>query len=204
MFQLQLEPSLKMSRLQRRAIVCTHNRTFLISVLLALLFMSACARAPQPAQSRSKHADWHEFHGTWTATGNRNEMLLEGDRRASIADFNGSLMLAGESRPNVGFRAEAIIFNDSSTGMTGRAVWIDEHGDKVFSVLQGAQGDKKIAGTFVGGTGRYARATGSYEFSWRFVLQSDDGKMQGESVGLNGRVRVDSSVKTSDLGDPQS
>lgn len=172
--------------------------------MLTLLLVSACGRAPQRTQPISQHSGWHEFQGTWTATGSRNEMLLEGDRHASIADFNGSLLLAGESRPNVGFRAEAIIFNDSSTGMTGRAVWIDENGDKVFSVLQGAQGDKKIAGTFTGGTGRYARATGSYEFSWRFVLQSDDGKMQGESVGLNGRVRVDSSEQRSNPGDPRS
>jgi len=132
-------------------------------------------------------------------------MRLEGERRASIANFDGSLMLAGASRPNVGFRAEAIVFNDSSTGIIGRAVWTDEHGDQAFSELQGSgtRTDNKIVGTFVGGTGRYAGATGTYEFSWRFVLESDDGNMQGESVGLKGRVRVDSHAASS-IGVPHS
>ena len=115
-------------------------------------------------------------------------------------------MLSGASRPNVGFRAEAIVFNDSSTGMIGRAVWTDEHGDQAFSELQGAgtRSDNRILGTFIGGTGRYAGATGSYEFAWRFVLESDEGNMQGESVGLKGRVRVESSQARSIVGSPQS
>ena len=90
--------------------------------------------------------------------------------------------------------------------MIGRAVWTDEHGDQAFSELQGmgTRTDNKIVGTFVGGTGRYAGAVGTYEFSWRFVLESEDGNMQGESMGLKGRVRGESSHATSSLGDPRS
>jgi hypothetical protein len=104
--------------------------------------------------------------------------------------------LAGPSRPGVGFRAEAIVLNDSATGMVGRSVWTDERGDQVFSELRGegtATGNH-IVGTFVGGTGRYLGATGSYEFSWRFVLEAEDGTVQGQSSGLKGRVRVGSTV----------
>jgi len=133
-------------------------------------------------------------------------MPLEGDRRASISNFSGSLVLAGPSRPDVGFRAEAIVFNDSLTGLTGRAVWTDKRGDQAFSELQLAdsQAANKIVGKFTGGTGRYAGATGTYEFSWRFVLESEDGNLQGESIGLRGRVRVDSAHKTAGLRDPWS
>jgi len=63
----------------------------------------------------------------------------------------------------------------------------------VYSELRGdgnATGSR-IFGTFVGGTGRYAGATGTYEFSWRFVLAAEDGTVQGQSVGLKGRVRVE-------------
>ena len=84
------------------------------------------------------------------------------------------------------------MLNDSVTGMVGRAVWTDEHGDQAWSELRG-EGNKasnKIVGTFVGGTGRYSGATGTYEFSWRFLLENEDGNVQGESVGLKGRVRV--------------
>ena len=101
-------------------------------------------------------------------------------------------MLSGPSRPAVGFRAEAIVLNDSVTGLVGRAVWTDERGNQIFSELRGetvATGNR-LVGTFLGGSGRYAGATGSYEFSWRFLIEAEDGTVQGQSVGLKGRVRT--------------
>jgi len=55
--------------------------------------------------------EWHEFSVTWTATGNRHLMNLGKERNASIANFDGSLLLAGTSRPTLGFRAQAILLN---------------------------------------------------------------------------------------------
>jgi hypothetical protein len=154
--------------------------------------VAACGPANPPSDTKLPGAEWVEFQGTWTATGSRHTIRLGDDRRASIADFNGSLLLAGVSRAGVGFRAETIVLNDSATGMVGRSVWTDEHGDQVYSELRGegtATGNR-IVGTFLGGTGRYSGATGTYEFSWRFVLEAEDGTVQGQSVGLKGRVRV--------------
>jgi hypothetical protein len=90
--------------------------------------------------------------------------------------------------------------------MVGRAVWTDENGDQAFSELRG-EGDaqhNKITGTFVGGTGRYAAVTGTYEFSWRFLIENDDGVVQGQSIGLTGRVRAGSPQAVSALRGPQS
>jgi hypothetical protein len=84
------------------------------------------------------------------------------------------------------------VLNDSVTGMVGRAVWTDERGDQVFSELRGettATGNR-LYGTFLGGSGRYEGATGSYEFSWRFLLEAEDGAVQGQSMDLKGQVRV--------------
>jgi hypothetical protein len=130
-------------------------------------------------------------------------MRLENDRRSSISNLEGSLLLAGTSRPALGFRAEAIVFNDSVTGMVGRAVWTDERGDQVYSELrgEGTSTSNKISGTFLGGTGRYAGATGTYEFSWRFILETEDGTVQGQSIGLQGRVSVGARKTTPDSKD---
>jgi hypothetical protein len=83
-----------------------------------------------------------------------------------------------------------VALNDSQTGLVGRSVWTDERGEQVFSELtgEGTADRNRIAGTIVGGTGRYAGATGSYEFSWQFVMESEDGSIQGRAVGLKGRV----------------
>jgi hypothetical protein len=149
--------------------------------------------------------EWREFQGTWTAVGQRQVIPLGGNRRASIADFNGSLTLSGPSRPAVGFHAEAIVLNDSATGMVGRAVWTDEGGDQVFSELRGetAATGNRLFGTFLGGSGRYAGAAGSYEFSWRFLLEAEDGTVQGQSMGLTGRIRAAAPPGASSPGNSQ-
>ncbi len=152
---------------------------------------AGCRPAPQSASAPAVGTEWRDFEGTWTAAGSRQSIALGADRKASVSTLRGSLVLSGASRPAVGFRAEAVVFNDSATGMVGRAVWTDAHGDQAWSELRGegtATGNR-IVGTFVGGTGRYAGVTGNYEFSWRFVLETEDGTVQGQSVGLKGRVR---------------
>lgn len=161
--------------------------------LLGLVLMTACGRAPQVSNAASPDGEWHEFEGTWTAAGSRTIMHLGGGRQAAVSSSNGSLVLSGRSRPGVGFRAWAIVFNDSATGVIGRAVWTDENGEEAYSELrgEGTVANNKIMGTFVGGTGRYAGVTGDYEFSWRFMLANEDGTVQGQSVGLKVRVRID-------------
>jgi len=160
----------------------------------ALLALAGCEPAPVPAGAAAVDPEWHDFQGTLTAAGSRYTIRLGGDRRASIAKFEGSVLLTGASSPGVGFHAEVIALTDSTTGMLGRAVWTDERGDRIYSELRGegtATGNR-IAGTFLGGTGRYSGASGIYDFSWRFVLESEDGAVQGQSMGLKGRVRAGS------------
>ena len=102
------------------------------------------------------------------------------------------MLLAGPKRPGVGFRSEVIALVDSEHGLVGRSVWTDERGDQVFSELQGEGTAERnhITGKFLGGTGRYAGATGSYEFSWQWVMEAEDGTIQGRAIDLKGRVRI--------------
>lgn len=177
------------------------------SIALASIFvMTACGPSPRMSKPLAASDEWHEFQGTWTAAGSRYIMRLGDDRRASIANFEGALLLAGASRPAVGFRSETIVLNDSVTGIVGRAVWTDDHGDQAFSELrgEGTAAGNKIIGTFIGGTGRYSGATGRYEFSWRFLLETEDGTVQGQSSGLNGRIRVGTPGTAPDAGGPRS
>ncbi|WFU30902.1 hypothetical protein QA635_30620 [Bradyrhizobium brasilense] len=151
------------------------------------------AASQTKADSVPDDSEWHEFGGTWTAAGGRQVIRLGGDRQASIADYSGSLMLQGTSRPALGFRAEAVVLNDSATGLIGRAVWTDDTNDHVYSELRGetTPAGNRIVGTFVGGSGRYKGATGTYEFSWRFLLETEDGIVQGQSTELRGKVRFE-------------
>jgi hypothetical protein len=182
-----------------------HKRRRQVALCVALLVGFTCARLPVRAQTDPAGGEWREFQGTLTAVGKRQVIPLGGDRRASIADFNGSLVLTGPSRPAVGFRAEAIVLNDSVTGMVGRAVWTDERGDQIFSELRGettATGNR-LFGTFLGGSGRYAGATGSYEFSWRFMIEDTDGTVQGQSRDLKGQVRAAAPLAAPGAGSSQ-
>ncbi len=163
-------------------------------VLLVAWALAAAACGPTTESSKPVQAsgEWHEFEGSWNAAGSRHIIPLGADRRGSIIDLSGTMLLAGPGRPGVGFRSEVIALVDSQTGLVGRSVWTDEHGDQVFSELkgEGTAERNRLTGTFLGGTGRYAGATGSYEFSWQFVIESEDGSIQGRAVGLKGRVRT--------------
>lgn len=159
--------------------------------LVALALLTACSRATAPA-SRAASDEWHTFTGNWIATGTRSTIPLGSERSASIADLEGTMLLSGASRPARGFRGEAIVFNDTGTGAEGRAVWTDSEGSQIFSELHGSgvAGGKKIEGTFIGGTGRFSGATGSFSFTWQFVIDTPDGGIQGQTNDLSGRIRT--------------
>ena len=167
---------------------CAWGRPAMVALALAA---AACGPVTEPPKSPAATGEWREFEGSWNAAGSRRTIPLGADRRGSIIDLRGSMLLAGPGRPGVGFRSEVIALVDSATGLVGRGVWTDERGDQVFSELtgEGTAAQNHIAGTILGGTGRYAGATGTYEFSWRFVLEAEDGSIQGSAVGLKGRVR---------------
>ena len=165
---------------------------FLSIASMALLVLAACSQSAAPPQAVPNADGWREFRGSWSGAGRRHTIPLGTERRASLVDMSGSMLLAGPARPGVGFRAQVIPLGDSATGVVGRAVWTDENGDEVYSELhgEGTVAGNRIAGTFLGGTGRYAGATGTYEFTWQYVLEADDGTVQGRTAGLHGRVRV--------------
>jgi hypothetical protein len=152
--------------------------------------VSACRPASESRKPPGTPGEWLEFEGSWNAAGSRRIISLGAERRASILDLSGTMLLAGPKRPGVGFRSEVVALVDSDTGLVGRSVWTDERGDQVFSELQGeGTADRnRITGKFLGGTGRYAGATGSYEFSWEWVMEAEDGTIQGRAIELKGRV----------------
>lgn len=187
--------------------VCRRRLNFRLptaSLFIMFLVLTGCGSASKGTSSVAD-SDWQGFEGTWTAAGNRYTINLGPDRQASIANLTGSLILAGPARPGVGFQSEVVVLNDSATGMVGRAVWTDERGDQVYSELrgEGTATSDKITGIFLGGTGRYSGATGTYEFTWRFVLEAEDGTVQGQSIDLKGRVRVTAPSAPTNVGGPR-
>jgi hypothetical protein len=158
-------------------------------VIAVVLAVNGCDQKSEAPTTTSAEA--LEFEGSWNAAGTRRTIPLGPDRKGSTIDLRGTMLLSGAQRPAVGFRAEVIALVDTETGLVGRGVWTDERGDEVFSELKG-EGTKeknRIVGTIFGGTGRYAGATGSYEFSWQFVIESEEGSIQGRALDLKGRVR---------------
>jgi hypothetical protein len=137
-------------------------------------------------------SDWHEFEGTWTASGTRHTIPLGEGRVGAVIELEGTMLLAGPGRPGVGFRSRVIGLTDSASGFEGRGVWTDENGDQVFSELTGTgtAAQNRLEGKFVGGTGLYAGASGSYEFSWQYMIESEDGRISGRAIALKGRVRT--------------
>ena len=160
---------------------------FLLGLALAA---AACGPPTESPRLAAAPGASLEFEGSWNAAGSRHTISLGEGRIGSIVNLKGTMLLAGPGRPGVGFQSEVIGLADSATGFQGRSVWTDERGDQVYSELQGEGTAAKnhITGKVLSGTGRYAGATGSYEFSWQWVMEGEDGAVHGRAVDLKGRV----------------
>lgn len=160
-------------------------------VLSVAVVAAACAPAPRSPRPNATAGELLEFTGSWNGVGTRHAIALGQGRLGAIVNLTGTLLLAGDGRPGVGFHSEVIGLTDTATGFQGRSVWTDERGDQVYSELtgEGTAAKNRIVGTILSGTGRYAGLTGSYEFSWQWVMDGEDGVVQGRAVDIRGRVQ---------------
>ena len=162
---------------------------FLILLAFAAAACAPATDSPRPAAASGGEL---EFSGSWSGLGSRHTISLGGERFSSIVNLKGTMLLTGPGRPGVGFQSEVIGLTDSGTGFQGSSVWTDERGDQVFSELrgEGTAAKNRIAGTILSGTGRYAGMTGTYEFSWQWVMEGEEGAVSGRAVDLRGRVQL--------------
>ncbi|MBP7146253.1 MAG: hypothetical protein KBD01_01825 [Acidobacteria bacterium] len=161
-------------------------RTLFSVVIVVLLAMLAAPTAAAQAAD-----GWRPFEGTWSASGRRHSIPTETGRAAGVLQMSGAIVLARVEGLSLGFRAEAIGFDDGQSLSVGRAVWTDERGDQIFSQLKGerVKTGGRATGTITGGTGRYAGIEGEYVFEWQYVVHAEDEVVQGLAVRLSGRFR---------------
>jgi hypothetical protein len=162
------------------------SRAVCLSLALAALSPAGSAEEP-PAET------WRSFAGTWSASGRRDVVAIEGGRKAAIVEVSGAVVLTMGEGLSRGFLGEAIGFDDGQGLSAGRCVWTDESGDRLFSRLKGEslRTGKRFVGTISGGTGRYEGLEGEYSFTWQYLVAGEDGGgvIQGRAADLSGRVR---------------
>jgi hypothetical protein len=166
------------------------HRAALVAGSLALA-LALAPPAPATAAQGSGPSDWRPFEGSWSASGRREAVPVEGGAEAVVVELRGPVAVMRGDGLGRGFHGQAIGFDDGQGLVLGRAVWTDEHGDRIFSRLKGEPlgTGRRIEGTITGGTGRYEGLEGEYSFTWQYVVAAEDGAIQGRAVRLEGRVR---------------
>jgi hypothetical protein len=160
-------------------------------VFLGVLALTAAEGGARTFLQTPPPQEWRAFDGAWSAVGRRQTLPTEGARGAATIQLSGSVVLANAAGLSRAFRAEAIGYDDGSRLAGGRAVWTDTRGDRVFSQLRGetlATG-RRVAGTITGGTGRYDGISGDWELTWQFVVETEEGEVQGRAADFKGRFR---------------
>lgn len=135
--------------------------------------------------------EWRPIAGSWSASGTRHAVPVEGLSEAVAVELSGAIVLADGSGLSRGFLGRAVAFHDGQGLSVGRAVWTDAEGDRIFSRLEGEplQTGRRWQGIITGGTGRYAGLEGEYSLVWQYVVPGEDGRVQGRAVKLTGQVR---------------
>ena len=161
----------------------------LAAAILAAAALSAQAQAAAPQGAAP--GDWRTFEGSLSATGQRQLIPTESSRPAMTLQLSGPVSITAGEGLRRGFRAEVVGFDDGSGQTVLRGVWTDDHGDRIFSRLNGetVASGRRVYGAFTGGTGRYAGITGDYSFEWQYVVEAEAGTISGRGVGLRGRFR---------------
>lgn len=161
------------------------------ALALAVVLVACLARTADSRQSAP--GDWHELHASITASGRRTVLVVEGDRAAVTLHLTGRLVVRQSGTLDRGYRAEFLGFDDGTGLGTARAVWTDDDGDRIFSRMVGAQleAGRRTSATITGGTGRYAGITGTYSFTWQYLLPGEQDVVQVRVVEVEGRYRVE-------------
>jgi len=155
---------------------------------LALGGLAATVAGPPPPPATD---GWQTFEGAWSATGRRFPLEFEGGGTAVVVEFSGAVVVKAGSGLSHGFQGRLIGFDDGQGLSTGRAVWTDGHGDRIYSRLRGErlEAGTRLVGTITGGTGRYAGIEGEYTFTWQYMVPGEDGTFEVRASNLSGRYR---------------
>jgi hypothetical protein len=167
-------------------------KTALPAFVVVLVLAVTGATIPSARQQAPPSEEWRTIEGSWSASGQRRTLPTDAVRTASTSYLSGAVVLAAPAGTSRGFQGEVLTFDDGAGVSVGRAVWTDERGDRIFSRLNGdaMRAARRIVGTVTGGTGRYAGIEGEYAFEWQYLVQGEDGAVQGHTVGLKGRFRT--------------
>lgn len=163
------------------------RRAWARAALGAFVLIGLVRVAPgQPA------GDWRPFAATWTLSGDRAILPTEGDRPSSIVHLTGPLTLTSGQGLGRGLLGEVIGFDDGGTLLAGRAVFADEHGDRIYCVLAAEPigAGRRATATIKGGTGRFAGLEGSFTFAWQYVVNPESGEISARTANVEGRTRL--------------
>ncbi len=82
-------------------------------------------------------------------------------------------------------------FDDGGKLLSGRAVFTDARGDRIFCAIEAESigAGRRATATITGGTGSFAGLEGSFSFAWQYVVEEEGGEVSGRAVDLEGRTR---------------
>ena len=158
------------------------------SVATVLCSTLALALPPPSAEGESG-----VFAGTWIASGTRQPFAFVEGREVFPFQIEGHVNLRTGVGETEDFWSTCVGLWDSQTGGTTRCVWRSMDGDRVYSVLRGEplRAGVAVTGEIVGGTGALDGITGSYEFTWHTLDDSEeDDVLTGHARDLNGSFEI--------------
>ncbi len=139
-------------------------------------------------------ADSGTFDSTWDIKGTARQVEFGPARLIRTARHTGTIAFRSGTGLVGTVMTSCVSLNDTGARDTGRCVWVTQEGAKLFSEISGKLppgGESgEVVGTFVGGTGRFERVSGSYSLNWVARPNAEPDGFAAQTVRMSGSWRT--------------
>lgn len=156
----------------------------------ALVLATAMATLAFGLPAHNATADSGSFESTWDIMGSARKLEFGPSRMLRTVRHTGTITFRSSTGLVGSVLTSCIGLNDTEKSDIGRCTWVTEDGERLYSELTGAlppgPSSGSASGVFVGGTGRFAGVTGTYQLDWVERMSTEPNAFGAQTVRMTG------------------
>lgn len=135
-----------------------------------------------------------DFVADWQVSGSVHLLERPDGVQVGAGSLKGTLVIQASGGQIPSFETDCVWYADNRSQAVGHCIWTETSGDQIFVDLSsnGPAGFGRARGTVAGGTGRFEKLSGQFQFEWNYtVKEGKDATLEGHTVRMMGSYRAE-------------